>query len=105
MYRLTILYGRPADPAAFNRYYEDTHLPIAGRMRNLTRWTITPFEPGPDGVQPEYHSVVDLYAESRAALEAVLNSPEGQAASADVPNFADGGVLFLWGEEREVPVK
>lgn len=104
MYRLTILYGLPVDPAAFDRYYEDTHLPIAGRMRNLSRWTITAFEPGPDGVLPEYHSVVDLYAESREALEAVLRSPEAQAAGADVSNFATGGALFLWGQEREVPV-
>ncbi len=36
--------------------------------------------------------------------KAILASPEGQAASADVPNFADGGVTFLWGEERDIPV-
>lgn len=104
MYRLTILYGHPVDATAFDRYYEDTHLPIASTMHNLTRWTITSFEPGPDGVKPEYHSAVDLYAESREAMEAVLESPEGQAASADVPNFATGGVVFLWGEEREIAV-
>lgn len=104
MYKLTILYGTPTDPGEFDRYYDVVHLPIAGRMRGLTRWTITPFEPAPDGTAPAYHSVVELYAESREALEAVLDSPEGQAASADVPNFATGGAAFLWGDEREVPV-
>lgn len=46
--------------------------------------------------------VVALYAESRAGIEAVLDSPEGRATVADVPNFATGGATFLWDEERVV---
>ena len=41
MYRLTVLYGRPKDPDAFDEYYRDVHIPIARRMRGLIDWTLT----------------------------------------------------------------
>ena len=44
--------------------------------------------------------IVGLYAESRAAMEAILASPAGQAAVADVPNFATGGAKFMYDEEN-----
>ena len=43
--------------------------------------------------------IVGLYARTRADLEAVLASPEGQATIADVPNFASGGVTFIFDNE------
>ena len=36
---------------------------------------------------------------NRADLEAILASPEGQATIADVPNFASGGVTFMFDDE------
>jgi hypothetical protein len=33
-------------------------------------------------------------------MEAILASPEGQAAVADVPNFATGGVTFMYDHEE-----
>ena len=46
------------------------------------------------------YMIVGLYAESRAHMEAILDSPEGQAAVADVPNFATGGATFLYDDEE-----
>ncbi|MEV0458258.1 EthD family reductase [Catellatospora methionotrophica] len=102
MYRLTILYGHPADPKAFDDYYRDVHLPIARRMRGLKQWTIGHCEAAVAGQTPPYHLIVGLYADTRADLEAILASPEGQAAVADVPNFATGGVTFLYNEDHHV---
>jgi uncharacterized protein (TIGR02118 family) len=104
LYRLTILYGRPADPAAFDAYYRDTHLPIARRMLGLADWRLQWLEPGRDGAPPPYHLVVDLYATSRQALFDVLDSPEGLAAAEDVGRFADGGVTYLYGPEQRVSI-
>lgn len=33
-------------------------------------------------------------------MQSVLDSPEGKATVADVPNFATGGVTFLFSEEE-----
>lgn len=99
MTRLTVLYGHPTDPAEFDRYYHQVHIPIARRMKGLTGWTIGKCESATPGQPPPYYLIVGLYAPTRADLEAVLASPEGQATIADVSNFATGGYTFLFNDE------
>ncbi len=99
MYRLTVLYGHPADPAAFQKYYYETHIPLARKMKGLKGWTIGMCESAAEGEQPPYYMIVGLYADTREDLEAMLASPEGQAAVADVPNFATGGAQFVFDHE------
>lgn len=100
MIRLTVLYGHPTDPAAFDRYYSEIHLPLARKMKGLSGWTIGKCESVVPGERAPYYLIVGLYAESRAAMEAILESPEGQAAVADVPNFATGGATFMYDSEE-----
>jgi uncharacterized protein (TIGR02118 family) len=96
MVRLLVLYGHPKDPEAFDRYYDEIHIPLARRMRGLAKWTIGKVLGAPDGTPSAYYYVADLYAESRDAIEAILKTPEGKAAVEDVPKFAAGGVTFLY---------
>jgi uncharacterized protein (TIGR02118 family) len=49
----------------------------------------------PDGKPAPFYYVADLYLESRTDFEQLLAWPEGQAAVADVPNYATGGATFL----------
>ena len=100
MYRLTVLYGHPENPAEFQRHYRDVHIPLAKKMKGLLGWTIGMCESAERGQQPPYYMIVGLYAESREALEAILASPEGQATVADVPNFATGGATFIFDDEK-----
>jgi uncharacterized protein (TIGR02118 family) len=106
MYRLTVLYGHPDDPAAFDRYYREVHIPLARKMKGLKGWTIGKCESAEEGEPPPYYMIVGLYADTRADLEAMLASPEGEAAVADVPNFATGGVKFMFDDEEVlIPLK
>lgn len=98
MIRLLVLYGHPEDPAAFDKYYHEIHVPLAKRMQGLKKWTIGKVRGTPDGSPPEYYFIADLYADSREELETILQSPEGQAAVEDVPKFASGGVTFVYTE-------
>ncbi len=100
MYRLTVLYGHPEDPQEFQRYYREVHLPLASNMKGLQGWTIGMCESTDPTQAPPYYMIVGLYAESRAAMEAILASPEGQAAVADVPHFATGGAVFMYDDEE-----
>ena len=102
MYRLTILYGHPQDPKKFDEYYRNVHLPIAERMRGLKKWTIGHGESADPAEPAPYYLVVGLYADTREDLERILASPEGQAAVADVPNFATGGATFVYSLERDL---
>ncbi|MHB0955408.1 MAG: EthD family reductase [Pirellulaceae bacterium] len=100
MVRLTVLYGHPADPEAFQRYYRDVHVPLARKMKGLQGWTIGMCESTDPGEAPPYYMIVGLYAETRERMETILASPEGQAAIADVPNFATGGARFMYDTEE-----
>ena len=100
MYRLTVMYGHPQDPAEFDRYYHEVHIPLAKTMKGLTCWTIGKCISAEAGSPPPYYLMVSLYAESAAGMQAVLESPEGQATIADVSNFATGGVMFMYDEEQ-----
>lgn len=102
MVRLLVLYGHPADPAAFDAYYESIHIPLAKRMQGLKKWTIGKVTDVVGDRPSTYYYVADLYANSREELDAIIASPEGQAAVADVPNYATGGVTFLYTEIEEV---
>ncbi len=98
MHRLTVLYGHPTDPAEFDRYYYAVHLPLARAMKNLQGWTIGKLAPPNPGEQLPYYMIVTMLANTRADLDAILASPEGRAAAADVPNFASGGATFMYDE-------
>jgi uncharacterized protein (TIGR02118 family) len=100
MIRLTVLYGHPKDPAEFDRYYREVHLPLAKKMKGLKGWTIGKCQSVDPSQSPEFYLIVGLYAESREAMDAILETPEGQTAIADVPNFATGGVTFLYDNEE-----
>ena len=95
---MTVLYPQPVDPQAFDAYHDQVHVPIAARMSGLVRWTAHRIEATDDTVPP-YHLIVQLSAPTKADLDMVLASPEGTAAAADVPNFATGGAVFLFGTQ------
>lgn len=102
MYKLTVLYGHPLDPTAFDRYYYETHIPIAKKMPGIRGWTIGKCESTTATEKAPYYMIVALYGDSRESLEATLASPEGQAAVNDVPNFATGGATFIFDKEEVI---
>ena len=38
--RFIVLYGTPADPAAFDRYYRDVHIPLSHHLPGLRSYTV-----------------------------------------------------------------
>ncbi len=102
MARVVVLYKTPKDPAAFDRYYFDTHVPIAKKVPGLRKYEVsrgpvaTPS--GPSGI----HLVAILHFDDMAAVQRGFASPEGQAAAGDLPKFATGGVDLLLFEARDV---
>lgn len=98
MVKLTALYGHPQDAGAFDRYYEQIHAPLAKKIRGLKGFTTEkPVAFNPQE-KPPYYLIANLYMESMEALQAGLQAPEGQAAAADLQNFATGGVTLFASE-------
>jgi len=102
MAKLIALYKTPTDPAAFDDYYFNRHLPLARGIVGLTGYEVSrgPVA-SPLGASP-YHMVATLSFASMDALQAALASPTGQAAAADLANFASGGVELLVFDNEEV---
>jgi uncharacterized protein (TIGR02118 family) len=98
MVKLTVLYGHPKDPAAFERYYAQTHLPLAAKMTGHTRLELSKVVGAPGGGQPAFYRMANVYFDSPAKMEATMGSPEGKAVADDLPKFATGGVTLFVSE-------
>ena len=94
MYVLTVLYGHPTDPAAFDAHYASTHVPLVEKIPGLESFTHRHCA-SLDGSPPPYYLIAELGYASQEVFAAVAQSPERQAACADVPNFATGGVTMF----------
>ena len=95
MVKLVVAYGSPDDPDAFDRHYADTHIPLVHKIPNLRRFESGKVVGTPDGSPPPYYYLAELSFEDADALQESLGSPEGQAAAADVGNFASGGATVM----------
>ncbi len=101
MLKLTVLYGHPSDPAAFETYYAETHLPLVAKIPGVPRSEKARVVGTPDGSKPPYYRIFEFWFDSQEQMQACLGSPEGQAAVADLPNFATGGVTILISEVQQ----
>lgn len=97
MVKLIALYRRPPDPAAFDRHYDQTHLPLIRKMPGLRRveaWRIT----GAPGGETSYYLIADMYFDDQETLRAAMRSPEGRAAGEDLQQFAAGLVTMVYAQ-------
>jgi uncharacterized protein (TIGR02118 family) len=98
MVRVTALYGHPQNPDAFEEHYANTHTPLVLNIPNLQRFDRGKVIATPDGSEPPYYRVADIWFESMEQLQSGLGSPEGQEATQDLQNLATGGVTLLISE-------
>jgi uncharacterized protein (TIGR02118 family) len=55
--KLTVLYGHPDDPDAFEEYYADTHMPLVDKIPNLQRYEAARIVATPDGSEPPHYRI------------------------------------------------
>jgi uncharacterized protein (TIGR02118 family) len=96
--KLVVLYGSPEDPAAFDAHYAQIHAPLAQKVPGLRRFDHGHVLGSADGSEPPYHYMAELYFDDADALASGFGSAEGQAAGADVANFATGGATLMIAE-------
>lgn len=103
MAKLVVVYKKPKDPAHFDDYYFNKHVPMAWKMPGMRKYDTSK---GPvksfSGEPGDYYLLAIMEFDSLAAIDAALTSPEGQAAAADVPNYATGGAEIYFFDTKEV---
>jgi uncharacterized protein (TIGR02118 family) len=104
MARLVVMYRTPKDKAAFDKYYFETHVPIAKKLPGLKKYEVNQGAVVSPAGDPGIHRIAILHFDTMAAVQAAFASPEGQAAAADVGVFAPepGAVQMLMFETRQV---
>ena len=102
MAKLFAIYQQPADASAFDAYYFGTHVPLAKTIPGLRSYEVTKGDVmGMAGKHAAY-LVAILEFESMAAIGVAMASAQGQAAAADLANFASAGVEIMMGETKMV---
>ena len=102
MVKLVALYGVPTDPAAFEAYYRETHMPIALSIPGLIRGETARMLSTAEGEAAPFYRVAELGFADMADLQAGAASAEGQATLADLANFAGAGVDMATGTSRQI---
>ena len=101
--RVLAIYSHPADPAAFDAYYAQTHIPIAKKIPGLRSYAISNggvHDAG--GASSPFYLIAELGFDSLEAIQQAMQSPEGAATVADLANFAQGGVTVSFYETKDV---
>lgn len=102
-YQISVCYGKPEDPAAFDEYYRTTHVPLATKVPGLAGLSWGTCH-SLDGSEPEFYAVAQLRFDTEADLQQALSSQEMKDAGKDVRNFATGGAsMFVQQLESPLP--
>jgi uncharacterized protein (TIGR02118 family) len=97
-----VLYNPPKDPAAFERYYAATHLPLLyanAAEIGYTRAEFVKFTAGLDGSAPALYRKAELTFASMDALKKGTSTDGFKKVGGDLANFATGGVSVYVGDE------
>src|SRR5260221_4084019 len=97
MAKFLALYHQPADPVAFDRYYFETHVPIAKKIPGLRSYIVNSGSPALVAGGPLPYLIAELGFDNMADLQNSMSSPEGQAAAPGLGHFTDaGGTIFAF---------
>ena len=102
MAKLFAIYQQPKDPAAFDSYYFNTHVPLAKTIPGLRSYEVTRGDVMGMGGKHGAYLVALLEFDSLAAIGAGMASPQGHATAADLANFASAGVDVMMAETAKI---
>src|ERR1700730_9206716 len=102
MARLLVLYKAPKDTTAFDKYYFETHVPIAKKIPGLRKYEVSQGPVATPAGASDVHLIAILHFDDLAAIQNAFASPEGQRAAADVQTLATGGDYMFLVDDRLV---
>jgi uncharacterized protein (TIGR02118 family) len=102
--KLVVIYPRPTDVEAFERAYQDEHVPLAAeKIKGMTKFIASRVVGSPGGGTPSFYRIAELHFPSMAALNEVAASAGAQEAVAHARAISTGGEpIFLVAEEGTI---
>ncbi|MGH8568477.1 MAG: EthD family reductase [Gammaproteobacteria bacterium] len=100
--KLIVMYPRPKDIEAFEKLYQEEHVPMAvEKLSGKTKFVATKVVATPDGTPPPFYRIAEVYFPSLQALQACAQSAGGQETVAHAVKISSGGApVFLVAEEQ-----
>ncbi len=96
--KLVALYKTPADPAAFDKAYFETHIPLIKKLPGIQKTAITRFTRTLMG--DGYYLMAEMHFADEGALKTAMKSPEMMAAGENLDTFAKGLVTLMFAKEE-----
>jgi len=99
--KLVVMYPRPKDIDAFEKIYQNEHVPLAvAKLEGKTKIVATKVLASPQGTPPFYR-IAEIHFRSMADLEACAAPDGGKQALAHAVTISSGGPpIFLVAEEE-----
>lgn len=100
--KLIVMYPRPRDIDAFEKVYQEEHVPMAvEKLSGKTRFVATKVVATPDGTPPPFYRIAEVHFPSLEALQACAQSEGGKETVAHAVEISSGGTpVFLIAEEQ-----
>ena len=98
--KITITFGPPADPAAFEQHYVEVHAPLVRALPGLRAYEYGRALTNFDGSPPEAFWVVSLTFDDADTMHAAFASAPGQKTVDDMPKFITGTMKSVVSEVR-----
>lgn len=102
MAQVVVTYKTPTDPKAFDKYYAETHIPLAKKLPGLRKYEVSQGPVVSAAGNSGIHLMAILTFDNIAAVQAAFGSAEGKATAADVPKFATGGADIIFFDTKDV---
>lgn len=87
MHKLLVLYPKGQDERKFRDHYESKHLPLAAKLPGMQAHRYSFAIDGVRGEEAPYYCVFEADFPDLATMGKAMQSAEGQAVSADIPNY------------------
>jgi len=99
--KLIVMYPRPTDVDAFEKVYQDEHVPMAvEKLAGKTRFVATKVIGSPQGESPFYR-IAEVYFPSMDALQTCAASDGGRETLAHATKISTGGAPVVMVAEEE----
>jgi len=91
------------EPDEFKKYWSEVHPKISTKVPGVRKYVQNHSKSDLDGNAPAYDGFSEMWFDDEQSFMAAMGSPEGEAAAADVANFADVEQMLTFNiEEIEI---
>jgi uncharacterized protein (TIGR02118 family) len=98
--KLMVMYPPPKDVQAFERLYQDEHVPMVKKLAGKTKLVATKVQSSPQGT-PAFYRIAEVHFPSLEALQACAASEGGKETLAHAAKISTGGApVLLIAEEQ-----